>query len=78
MIIFDFEITVTENVLGILALDSMIHAICTVVLCREGTLVSCCQNYMQVSDKLYASTAFTPRNGMCFFMLHKTCQNFSE
>lgn len=78
MIIFDFEITIIENVLGILALGSITHAICTVVLCHEGTLVLCSQYYMQVSDKLYALTAFTPQNGMCFFMLHKTFQNFSE
>jgi len=83
MIIFDFEIFITKNVFCILALSSIIHAICTVVLCREGPLVLyssclCAQYYMQVSDKLYASTAFTPRNGMSFFMLHKTFQNFSE
>ena len=60
MVIFDSEITITENVLGIVALGSIIHAICTVVLCCEGTLVSCSQYYMQFSDKLCASTAFTP------------------
>jgi hypothetical protein len=75
MIIFDFEITITENVLGILALDNtyMQYAqwFCVVK-------VHCSQYYMQVSDKLCASAAFTPRNGMCFFMPHKTFQNFSE
>lgn len=38
MIIFDFETFITKNVLGILALNDIIHAICTEVLCHEGTL----------------------------------------
>jgi len=38
MIIFEFETFITENVLGILAVNGIIHAIYTEVLCREGTL----------------------------------------
>ena len=41
MIIFDFKIFITKNMFYILALDIIIHAICTVVLCLEGTLALC-------------------------------------